>query len=202
MIGPRQLRSCRRGAVMVTGIFQAIVLVGCIYYMSGIAETMVTRERMQDAADAGAYSKAAMHARGMNFIALLNVTTTAYMALGAAMPALLRVLVSECAAAGSGAELCEGFRHDLWGDVVFEVFAVGNGDVWVCRPGHPPMAHLSDHEAGGALSEPVPLGALLAAWLFYDELVARELVDHSDVDLHARELLPVAPGTIFQLVSF
>lgn len=35
-----------------------------------------------------------------------------------------------------------------------------------------------------------------------DELVERNLVDHCDADIHASELCPVEPQTIFQQLTF
>ena len=69
------------GAIMVMGVFMAVLMVGMIYYVSGIGESIVYGERMQDAADSGAFSAAVMHARGMNLIALLNLIMAAMLAV-------------------------------------------------------------------------------------------------------------------------
>lgn len=69
------------GAIMVMGVFMAVLMVGLIYYVSGIGEAIVYGERMQDAADSGAFSAAVMHARGMNLIALLNLIMAAILAV-------------------------------------------------------------------------------------------------------------------------
>ncbi len=61
------------GAIMVVGVFMAMLLTGFLYYIIGIGNTIIFRERMQDAADAIAFSGAVMHARGMNLIALINI---------------------------------------------------------------------------------------------------------------------------------
>lgn len=83
-----------RGAVLVVGLFAAVFLVGLLYYVFGTGETIRHHERMNDAADAGAYDVAVMHARGMNLAALSNMiklavtaTMTAYLAIitGAAL---------------------------------------------------------------------------------------------------------------------
>lgn len=70
-----------RGAVMVMAVFMAIFLVAILYYTVGIAESIVHAEALQDAADAGTLSAAIMHARGMNFIVLLNIVMAAIMAI-------------------------------------------------------------------------------------------------------------------------
>ncbi|MEM9192877.1 MAG: hypothetical protein AAGF12_27125 [Myxococcota bacterium] len=59
----------------------AVILVGMLYYLMGIGETIVYRERMQDAADSGAFAAAVIHARGMNVIALMNNVMAAVLAV-------------------------------------------------------------------------------------------------------------------------
>ena len=39
------------GAMMIIGVFMATFVVAMLYYVAGIGETIVYRERMQDAAD-------------------------------------------------------------------------------------------------------------------------------------------------------
>ncbi|HJL01611.1 MAG TPA: hypothetical protein RMH85_09145 [Polyangiaceae bacterium LLY-WYZ-15_(1-7)] len=77
----RSLRRDTSGAIMLMGIFMAVFLVGMLYYMVGIGESIAFRERMQDAADAGAFSAAVMNARGMNLIVLLNIIMAVAMAI-------------------------------------------------------------------------------------------------------------------------
>jgi hypothetical protein len=57
---------------MVMGIFLACLLVGLLYYLAGLGQAILFRERMQDAADSAALAGAVLAARGMNVIALLN----------------------------------------------------------------------------------------------------------------------------------
>ncbi|MFK7989575.1 MAG: TadE/TadG family type IV pilus assembly protein [Sandaracinaceae bacterium] len=82
---PRQLIADQRGATMVMGVFIATLLVGMIYYVWGIGDTIMFRERMQDASDTAAFSAAVMHARGMNMIALLNMIMSALAVVAATM---------------------------------------------------------------------------------------------------------------------
>jgi hypothetical protein len=67
--------------MMVMGIFMAVILVGAIYYVLGIGQSIIYHERMQDAADAGAFGAAVIHARGMNILAFLNIVSAAVMAV-------------------------------------------------------------------------------------------------------------------------
>lgn len=70
---PRKLYPDRRGAIMVGAAFMAIFLGGAIWYVFGVASAIFYRERVQDAADAVAFSGAVYHARGMNIIVTLNI---------------------------------------------------------------------------------------------------------------------------------
>lgn len=74
---------CRsqRGAIMIAGVFMAIFATGCLYYVVALGDAITQRERMQDAADAAAFSAAALSARGMNVIALVNMTMAALLAV-------------------------------------------------------------------------------------------------------------------------
>ncbi|OJY16864.1 MAG: hypothetical protein BGO98_11805 [Myxococcales bacterium 68-20] len=63
----------QRGAVMLTGLFMACFLIGALWFVIGIGDAIVFRDKMQEAADSGAFSSAALHAKGMNFISLCNL---------------------------------------------------------------------------------------------------------------------------------
>lgn len=77
-------RSCaqdERGAVLLLGVFLSVFLVAMLYYVVGIGEAIWTRESLQDAADAGAFSAAILHARGMNLLAFINIVMAALVAV-------------------------------------------------------------------------------------------------------------------------
>jgi hypothetical protein len=69
----RGLLTDDRGAIMVMGIFMCSCLVAALWYLAGIGDAILYRERMQEAADAVAFSDAALHARGMNLVVLINL---------------------------------------------------------------------------------------------------------------------------------
>ena len=71
----------QRGAVMVVGVFMAAFLVGSLWYIIGIGDAILYRERMQDGADAVAFAAAVYHARGMNIIAMINIIMAAILAI-------------------------------------------------------------------------------------------------------------------------
>jgi len=78
---PAALWSNDRGAIMVIGVFMAIVLVGLLFYIAGVGQMLFRRERMQDAADAAALATAIGHARGMNLIAFINMVMAGLVAI-------------------------------------------------------------------------------------------------------------------------
>jgi hypothetical protein len=69
------------GAVLVIGVFLAVFLVGLLFYVVGIGETVLRRERLGDAADAVSMASAVTHARSMNLIVLLNQVMAALLAV-------------------------------------------------------------------------------------------------------------------------
>ncbi len=89
----RRLGCDERGAIMVLGVFMAIFLTAALYYLIGIGEAIWQRERMQDAADAAAFSAAVVHARGMNLIALINMVMAALLAVLVALK-LIETLIT------------------------------------------------------------------------------------------------------------
>lgn len=86
-----------RGAILVLGLFVAALLVGFLYYVIGIGDALHHTERMQDAADTGAYSTAVMHARGMNLVALLNMVQLSVVATVSALIAVIAAALATIA---------------------------------------------------------------------------------------------------------
>jgi hypothetical protein len=95
------LGSGTSGAIMVLGLFMAFFLVGALYFIIGIGNTILFRERMQDAADAAAFSAAVMDARGMNLIALINIIMAAALAILVALRAIQLLCIAGIAIAGA-----------------------------------------------------------------------------------------------------
>jgi hypothetical protein len=77
----RTLQADQRGAIILLGVFMAVFATAALYYVVGIGEAIWQRERMQDAADAAAFSAAMVHARGMNLLALINMVMAALLAV-------------------------------------------------------------------------------------------------------------------------
>lgn len=62
---------------MLTGLFMACFLVGALWFVIGIGDAVVFRDRMQEATDNAVFASAALHAKGMNFISLCNLVMLA-----------------------------------------------------------------------------------------------------------------------------
>jgi hypothetical protein len=80
-----------RGAIMVMGVFLCLLVAASLWYLSGLGEAIVYRERTQEAADAVAFTIAAAHAKGMNVLVLLNLTMALILSIRVALKALLTV---------------------------------------------------------------------------------------------------------------
>jgi hypothetical protein len=87
------------GAIMIMGLFMAIMLVGFIYFMIGVGDTILFRERMQDTADAGVFAAAVVNARGMNYIALINCVMAAVLSVLVALKMIQFISASAMAIA-------------------------------------------------------------------------------------------------------
>lgn len=86
------VRADERGAILVMGIFMCACMVGILWYLAGIGDAIVYRQRMQEAADATAFSAAVLHARGMNFLVMLNLIMACVLAVRVALKVAYVVL--------------------------------------------------------------------------------------------------------------
>jgi hypothetical protein len=77
-----------RGAVLVLGVFMGACMVGLLWYLAGIGDAIIQRERLQEAADAAAFSSAALHARGMNLVVLVNLIMACILGVRVTLKAL------------------------------------------------------------------------------------------------------------------
>ncbi len=66
---------------MLIALAFAVFGVAMLYYAVGIAQTVLLRQKLQDAADATALSAAVSNARSMNFLVLLNIIMAALLAV-------------------------------------------------------------------------------------------------------------------------
>jgi hypothetical protein len=77
-----------RGAVLVLGVFMCACMVGALWYLAGLGDALVYRERLQEGTDAAAFSAAALHARGMNLVVLLNLVMACILAVRVTLKAV------------------------------------------------------------------------------------------------------------------
>lgn len=90
-----------RGAMMLLGIFMTTIVIGMLYYLAGIGETITYRERMQDAVDSGAFAGSLLYARAMNVIVLLNMAVASVFAVAVAAYAAIFLLMAAAGAASA-----------------------------------------------------------------------------------------------------
>jgi hypothetical protein len=110
----KELREDESGAMMIIGLFFALFLVGALYYLIGIGQSIMYRERLQDAADTAAFAGAVLKARAMNFIALINMIMALLLAILIAIYAVYLMLAAAgyvilpgiCAATGPWCPPC------------------------------------------------------------------------------------------------
>ena len=98
---PQNLLDDQRGAIMIMGLFMATMIIGAMWYMKGIGDAIVFRDRMQEAADNETYAAAVVHARGMNLVAALNVLMRILALLFLVMSVLRDLLVVAMAILGA-----------------------------------------------------------------------------------------------------
>src|SRR5512146_1416430 len=103
---PLSLREDTRGAVMLTGVFMAFVLVGALWYVIGVGDAIIFRDRMQEAADHAVFSSAALHAKGMNFISAINIVMLILVIIHIIFGLIQDATILVCLAAGIGCLSC------------------------------------------------------------------------------------------------
>lgn len=146
-----------RGAMIVIGLFFAVMLSGFLYYVIGIGEAIVYRETMQDAADAGAFSAAVVHARGMNVLVLINMIMAALLAVLIALKLIETLIIGAIAVCTALAFVTFGATlaaipplntartavrqvHDVTRRVVFPLLEIGTRTSRIVRRAMPPAA--------------------------------------------------------------
>lgn len=174
----QSLWSDESGATMVLGVFMAALAVGVLYYLHGVANVVIHRERMQDAADSAAFMSAVVNARAMNILAILNMIMAAFAVIGAAMQIAADIITGAAVAAGIVCLGCgpycgyccdaciDALRHGMDAidardtaddveDVMEDLIAVVHGIAVAVREGAPYAARLRVVEYGTSEYEPV-----------------------------------------------
>ncbi len=160
---------------MVFGVFLAMLLVGFLYYLLGVGNTILYRERVQDAADAMAFNGAVMHARGLNIIALINITLAMLMAVWIAMRVVQVAMVAAIVLCGLTPMACPVAVNELiaaeadlgrrintyWGTTLRPALRLGHGASEAIRTQWPNMASVQGWQRlQGMYARPVTTATL------------------------------------------
>lgn len=92
----RELHRDQRGAIMLMGLCMSCFLIGGLWFLIGIGDTIVFRDTMQEAADHAAFTSAVLHAKGMNFISACNLILLALIAIHIIMGLIHDILLAIC----------------------------------------------------------------------------------------------------------
>ncbi len=88
----RSFRADERGAILLMGVFMCAALAGLLWYVAGIGDAIIFRERLQEAADAAAFSSAVLTARAMNVLVMINLIMACVLGVRVVLKALQLVL--------------------------------------------------------------------------------------------------------------
>lgn len=149
------LKSDQSGAIMIAGVFMAALLAAGVFYVIGMGNAIVYRERLQDAADAVAYTSAGVHARGMNIIVFINLIMAALLAVLIMMRMLIVMLGIAIVACG----IC----------IAATVFCPLSG---VCAAAMQPMVKIEQGLVKGANKYEKALDKILPALSGFQKVVA------------------------------
>jgi hypothetical protein len=92
----RDLHKDQRGAIMLMGLCMSCFLIGGLWFLIGMGDTIVFRDQMQEATDHAAFMSAVLHAKGMNFISACNLILLAIIAIHILMGIIHDILLALC----------------------------------------------------------------------------------------------------------
>ena len=92
----RDLHNDQRGAIMLMGLCMSCFLIGGLWFLIGIGDTIVFRDQMQEATDHAAFTSAVLHAKGMNFLSACNLILLAIIAIHIIMGIIHDILLAVC----------------------------------------------------------------------------------------------------------
>lgn len=101
MMRARSFHEDRRGAVMIMGLGMSCFLIGSLWFLIGIGDAIVFRDTMQEAADHSAFTSAALHAKGMNFVSACNILMLVAMVIYIVFGLIHDVLLAVCIIGGT-----------------------------------------------------------------------------------------------------
>lgn len=83
-----------RGAMMLMSVFMATIAVAMLYYVAAVGESIAYRERLQDGADATTFVGAAVMARSMNVVVVMNLAIAAIFASAVIANAVFYIMIA------------------------------------------------------------------------------------------------------------
>jgi hypothetical protein len=92
----RDLHKDQRGAIMLMGLCMSCFLIGGLWFLIGMGDTIVFRDQMQEATDHAAFMSSVLHAKGMNFISACNLILLAIIAIHILMGIIHDILLAVC----------------------------------------------------------------------------------------------------------
>ena len=92
----RDLHQDQRGAIMLMGLCMSCFLIGGLWFLIGMGDTIVFRDQMQEATDHAAFMSSVLHAKGMNFISACNLILLAIIAIHILMGIIHDILLAVC----------------------------------------------------------------------------------------------------------
>jgi hypothetical protein len=153
------LARAESGAAMVPGLLFAVFLLAMVFYVFGTAEAVLFREHLQDAADAAAFSAAVVNARGMNLIALINLTMAALLAILVGLRLTETLCYVAIVLCGALAYPTAGASLSGIGPLTTAATKIHDAAEQLKDPLNQALSLL--HSAGQAVAKVVPLGANL-----------------------------------------
>ncbi|MFI5308871.1 MAG: hypothetical protein ACHQ53_16050 [Polyangiales bacterium] len=189
-----RLERDERGAIMLMGVFMAVFLTAALYYIVGIGEAIWQRERMQDAADAAAFSAAVLHARGMNLLVLINMVMAALLAVLVTLKLVETLIIVAMVAIAFASFLQPGLAAAI-PDLEELRGQVSQAHDWLQPPIDTALETL--HEVGRAVRVVVPAASEIPA--IVGEAQSYDPPAHFALVLPARASLPTRDGTFDEL---
>ncbi len=200
MVLTRQLRD-NRGAIMVLGIFFACMMIGWMWMLIGLGDAMIWRDRSQEATDAITYTSAAVQAKGMNFIAFINIVMLLIVAAYLAMAFLYNILDLGLIVTGRHGDSDCPLTWDIFDSVDCHDGAKDIVGALLSESGIGEILISIDFEEGATIMQPLHDG-LGKALDVYDKMMGKTLPLLSDSQKLVAEAAPWAGAALGVLIGY
>jgi hypothetical protein len=191
----------KRGAIMVLGIFFACVMIGWMWMLIGLGDAMIWRDRTQEAADAITYTSAAVQAKGMNFIAFINIVMLLIVAAYLAMAFIYNILDFGLVITGRHGDSDCPITWDILDSVDCHDGAKDVLGTLLSESGIGEILLAIDFEEGATVMQPIHDG-LGKALDGYDKMMGTTLPILSDAEKLVAEVAPWAGAALGVLIGY